>query len=201
MRLLGQPRDQFAIGRDHAVARFSAAERAPESTRNVWATLLSSGRRSGTLSPMSPRKRWLDGRIDVFMSETNRLGPTCPRGPIGEEIRARVNAVALTLRVSEAPARREFDDEMIREMARTMAAEVADEAPGSDPMTMPPTQIVFTALAGRTSAGLAIVAELAMTADLTCLDDDTFERVDQALAMIVSWGSSSRAPRLCDLAW
>lgn len=137
---------------------------------------------------MSPRRTWLDGRVDVFMDETRRLGLVCPRGPIGDEIQARVNAVVSTLRVSEATARREFGDEMIREMARATAAEVADEAPGSDPMTMPPTHIVSTALAGRTSAGLAIVAQLAITADMPYLDEDTAERVHQPIALICSWG-------------
>ncbi|WP_159846599.1 hypothetical protein [Nocardia sp. CY41] len=137
---------------------------------------------------MTARRTWLDGRVNVFMAETNRLGLTCPRDPIGREIQARVTAVAATMGITEASARREFDDTTIREMARDMAAELEAEQPGADPMTLPPTHIVSTAVAGRTSAGLAVVAQLAISGDLPSLDEDTAENVHQAIALICSWG-------------
>jgi hypothetical protein len=146
------------------------------------------GHCSGTLCRVSPRKTWLDSRIDVFMDETNRLGLTCPREPIGQEIQARVNTVAHAMRVTEATARREFTDEMIREMAQRMASELEAEKPGADPLTLPPTHVISTALAGRTSAGLAIAGQLAMTAGMPYFDNDSFDRVHQPIATICHWG-------------
>ncbi len=158
--------------------------------RNLGAHIVvtSHERVSGTLWPVTGRRTWLDSRVDVFMAEMRRLGLTCPRDPIVREIQARVIAVAATMGVTEVYARREFDDAMIRDMARHMAAGLDGEQPGSDPMTLPPTHIVSTGIAGRTSAGLAVVAQLAISADLPVLDEDTAENVHQATALICSWG-------------
>ncbi|NNH73804.1 hypothetical protein HLB23_28790 [Nocardia uniformis] len=144
--------------------------------------------RSGTLWPVSPRKTWLDGRVDVFLDESRHLGLTCSRDPVRHEIEMRVSAVAATLRVSEATAQREFDDHTIREMARRMSTVLEAEKPGSDLLTLPPTHTVPTAIAGRTSAGLAIVAELAATADLPNLDENAADTMHQAIALICTWG-------------
>lgn len=143
---------------------------------------------SGKLLRVSPRKTWLESKVDVFMDETGSLGLTCPRDPIGREIQARVCAVAATMGITEISARREFDDTMIRGMARRMAAELEAEKPGQDPMLLAPTHVVSTGLAGRSSAGLAIVAQLAISADMPALDEDTAERVHQAIALICNWG-------------
>ncbi|WP_157978404.1 MULTISPECIES: hypothetical protein [Nocardia] len=82
---------------------------------------------------MSPRRTWLGDRIDVFVAEAQRLNLSCARGPVGEQIQARVTAVADTMGVTKATARRESGDDLIREMACSVAAVLAHEKPGSDP--------------------------------------------------------------------
>lgn len=114
------------------------------------------------------------------MYETNRLGPTFPREPISQEIQARVNAVAHAMRVTEATARREFIDEMIREMAQRMASELE-----AGKAWRRPPDLATDALAGRTSAGLAIAGQLAMPAGIPYFDDDTFDRVHQLVLSVI----------------
>ncbi|MGF0320485.1 MULTISPECIES: hypothetical protein [Nocardia] len=134
---------------------------------------------------MSPRRTWLDGRIDVFMAETQRLGLVCPREPVGLEIQARVEAVATALRVTEQTARRDFDDETIQNMAQNMAFQLAREQPGADILTLAPTHVLSTALAGRTNAGLAVGAQLALTASPTTNIPD---QIHQVVDLVFFWG-------------
>lgn len=119
----------------------------------------------------------------MFVAEAARLGLTCARGPVGEQIQARVAAVADSMGVTEAAARREFGDDLIREMARSVAAVLAHEEPGADPTDLAPTHVVPTGVAGHSSAGLAIVAQLSITGDLSEIVDAHAE-VHQAIALI-----------------
>lgn len=120
------------------------------------------------------------------MAAIEDLGLTCAREAIAEQIQERVRAVAMAMGITEVSARREFTDDMIRAMARRIAEELQAEQPGSDPLELPRTHTVPIGLAGRTSAGLAIVAQLTITNSARA--GVSVHQASQAIALIVSWG-------------
>ena len=102
-----------------------------------------------------PRRRWLDGKIDVFLGELAASGMHLDRQRAGELIAGQVRAVATLMSVTEATARTYLGEEIIKDMARRMLFEVAGERPGADLMEAPRTVPLPLALVGVAVAALA----------------------------------------------
>ncbi|WP_305779115.1 hypothetical protein [Nocardia nova] len=136
---------------------------------------------------MSPRKTWLDARVDVALSELKQYGLNMPRDRMSSDIQARVAAVAAQMGITEKSARTYITDDVVRTVARDLAVSVAHEAPGGDPLELPATHTIPTGLVGRTIAGLSIVAQLA-AANPPATPDELIFDVSQPTQLIFHWG-------------
>ena len=102
-----------------------------------------------------PRRTWLDSKIDVFLEELAASSLHLDRQRAGELIAGQVRAVATLMRVTEATARNNLGDEIIKDLARRMLFEIAGERPGADLIEAARTVPLPLALVGITVAALA----------------------------------------------
>jgi hypothetical protein len=105
-----------------------------------------------------PRRNWLDQSTDVVLDELSGFGLVAPRAQVAKLVRRQIGDMATGLRISERSARRDVDEEALRELARQAAVELATEQPGADLHDQPRTLAVALQFFGRTIAALAEAA-------------------------------------------
>jgi hypothetical protein len=104
---------------------------------------------------VSPRRNWVDERVDVLLATLHELGMSASRAAATELIHERVRWVSSQMGISPAAAGRYLTDDAVTDLARTMAFSVADETPGADVIGAPRTAAVPLTLLARGIAGLA----------------------------------------------
>jgi hypothetical protein len=128
----------------------------------------------------SPRRTWLDERVDVFVDELSGLGLVASRKHVAELIADRV--------VGERTARRYLSEALIRDLARELAVTLADEQPGTDVLEGPRTIPMAPASVGPT------IAARAEALHVSVLNDDAVG-THGALQVISLLGQITPPPR------
>ena len=80
---------------------------------------------------MTPRPRWIDGRVDVLLAGLHDLGMSASRAAVAELIQERVRWVSAQAGISPTAARRYLTDEALTDLARAMVVALA---PGPRPV-------------------------------------------------------------------
>lgn len=111
---------------------------------------------------MAPRVTWLQARAGMLRDALDELGLTIPQDAAEQLLRERVRAVAAQMHITEPSARRYLTEDTLRSIAEQIAVSLAEERPGSPPLQAPRTIRTPLAVAGRTVAGLAEAARLAL---------------------------------------
>jgi hypothetical protein len=104
---------------------------------------------------MSPRRTWVDGRVDALLAALSALGMSTSRAAAAELIHERVQWIASQARISPSAARGYLTDDALTSLAQTMAFSFAEETPGADILEAPRTAAVPLPILGRCIAGLA----------------------------------------------
>jgi hypothetical protein len=104
---------------------------------------------------MTPKRTWVDGRVDVLLTALHDLGMSASRVAATELIQERVRWVSAQAGISPTAARRYLTDDALTDLARTMAISLAEETPGADVTAAARTAAVPLPVLGRCIAGLA----------------------------------------------
>lgn len=104
---------------------------------------------------MTPKRTWVDARVDILLAALEELGMSTSRADATELIHERVQWVSAQMRVSLAAARRYLTDDALASLAATMVVSLADETPGAHVLESARTAAVPVSILGRCIAGLA----------------------------------------------
>ncbi len=109
---------------------------------------------------MTPRRAWVDGRVDVLLAALHDLGMSASRAAAAELIHERVRWVSAQAGISPTAARRYLTDDALTDLARTMVVTLAEETPGADVIASARTAAVPLPVLARSIAGLAEAIQL-----------------------------------------
>jgi hypothetical protein len=104
---------------------------------------------------MSPRRTWVDGRVDALQAALDALGMSISRAAAAELIHERVQWISCQAGISPTTARGYLTDDALTSLAQTMAFSLVEETPGADILDAPRTTTVPLPILGRCIAGLA----------------------------------------------
>lgn len=104
---------------------------------------------------MSPRRTWVDGRVDTLQAALDALGMSISRAAAAELIHERVQWISSQAGISPTTARGYLTDDALTSLAQTMAFSFVEETPGADILDAPRTAAVPLPILGRCIAGLA----------------------------------------------
>jgi hypothetical protein len=109
---------------------------------------------------MTPKRTWVDGRVDVLLAALHDLGMSALRVAATELIQERVRWVSAQAGISPTAARRYLTDDALTDLARTMVVTLAEETPGADVIASARTAAVPLPVLARCIAGLAEAIQL-----------------------------------------